>query len=345
MVMLHISVNVKDMCEVTHWTSIHYHLVTSLRVDTMAPDVSSVEVIEREPEFEKLVAPQAAPRKYQIVYRNILTFGYAHLTALLYPLRISITAGAHRLWTHRAYKAKLPLQIILVVLNSLAFQNTAIDWVRDHRLHHRYSDTDADPHNATRGFFYSHIGWLLVRKHEEVKRRGKFIDMSDIYANPVLCFQRKYAIPFIGTICFVLPTIIPMYFFGESLKTAWCIAVLRYVLNLHIAFLVNSAAHIWGNKPYDRTIKPVQSLPVSFVAFGEGFHNYHHVFPWDYRTAELGNNYLNLTTIFIDFFAKIGWAYDLKSVNDDMIKSRSDRTGDGTNMWGFGDKKNCDKFE
>ncbi|XP_013164746.1 PREDICTED: acyl-CoA Delta(11) desaturase-like [Papilio xuthus] len=332
----------------------------------MAPDVSSVEVIEREPEFEKLVAPQAAPRKYQIVYRNILTFGYAHLTALyglylacteatwstiifsyiLFALAaIGITAGAHRLWTHRAYKAKLPLQIILVVLNSLAFQNTAIDWVRDHRLHHRYSDTDADPHNATRGFFYSHIGWLLVRKHEEVKRRGKFIDMSDIYANPVLCFQRKYAIPFIGTICFVLPTIIPMYFFGESLKTAWCIAVLRYVLNLHIAFLVNSAAHIWGNKPYDRTIKPVQSLPVSFVAFGEGFHNYHHVFPWDYRTAELGNNYLNLTTIFIDFFAKIGWAYDLKSVNDDMIKSRSDRTGDGTNMWGFGDKKNCDKFE
>lgn len=57
--------------------------------------------------------------------------------------------------------------------------------------HYRYSDTDADPHNATRGFFYSHMGWLLVRKHPEVLRRGKFVDMEDIYANPVLRFQKK----------------------------------------------------------------------------------------------------------------------------------------------------------
>ncbi|XP_068626083.1 acyl-CoA Delta(11) desaturase-like [Battus philenor] len=335
----------------------------------MAPDISSMETVVQEPEqFEKLVAPQAAPRKYKIVYKNLITFGYGHAATiygfyllcttatwstvifsyiLLALAAIGITAGAHRLWTHRAYKAKMPLQIILMVMNTLAFQNTATDWVRDHRLHHRYSDTDADPHNATRGFFYSHVGWLLVRKHEEVKRRGKFIDMSDIYANPVLRFQRKYAIPFIGTVCFVLPTVIPMYFFGETFNTAWNIAVMRYVFNLHLSFFVNSAAHLWGNKPYDRNIKPAQCLPISFISFGEGFHNYHHVFPWDYRTAELGNNWLNATTLFINFFAKIGWAYDLKTASDDMIKSRAERTGDGTNMWGFGEKRDapCDRSE
>ncbi|XP_047542181.1 acyl-CoA Delta(11) desaturase-like [Vanessa atalanta] len=328
----------------------------------MPPFSSNVREVTEQPkkddeeQFEKLVAPQAAPRKYDVVYRNLVTFGYGHLTALygiylactvatwstlifhftiFVIASIGVTAGAHRLWTHRAYKAKMPLQILLMVMNTFAFQNTVIDWVRDHRMHHRYSDTDADPHNATRGFFYSHIGWLLVRKHAEVKRRGKFVDMSDIYANPVLRFQRKYAIPFIGSVCFLLPTIIPMYFFGETLATAWHLAVLRYVTNLHTTFLVNSAAHLWGNKPYDINIKPVQNLAVSIVAFGEGFHNYHHVFPWDYKTAELGNNALNLTTLFIDFFAWLGWAYDLKMASDDMIRSRSKRTGDGSNAWGF----------
>lgn len=145
----------------------------------------------------------------------------------------------------------------------------------------------------------------------------------------------RYAVPFIGTVCFVLPTVIPMYFFGETLNTAWHMAILRYVCNLHNAFLVNSAAHMWGNKPYDVNIMPAQNLFVSLLAFGEGFHNYHHVFPWDYKTAELGNNLLNPTTYFIDFFAWLGWAYDLKSVPDDHIRSRSSRCGDGSDSWGL----------
>jgi stearoyl-CoA desaturase (Delta-9 desaturase) len=104
---------------------------------------------------------------------------------------LGITAGAHRLWSHKAYKAKTPLQIILMVFNSMAFQNNAIHWARDHRLHHKYSDTDADPHNASRGFFYSHVGWLLTRKNNEVRKRGKTLEMSDLENNPVLRFQRK----------------------------------------------------------------------------------------------------------------------------------------------------------
>lgn len=110
---------------------------------------------------------------------------------LLVVSEIGITAGAHRLWAHRTYKAKLPLQIILLIFNSIAFQNTAIHWVRDHRLHHKHSDTDADPHNATRGFFYSHMGWLLVKKHKEVLKHGKQLDLSDVYNNPLLQFQKR----------------------------------------------------------------------------------------------------------------------------------------------------------
>lgn len=86
-------------------------------------------------------------------------------------------------------------------------------------------------------------------------------------------------------------------------------------------------------------LNPSQNVSVAAFALGEGFHNYHHVFPWDYKTAELGDYHLNYTTAFIDFFAKIGWAYDLKSVSTEIIKKRVERTGDGThNLWGWGDK-------
>lgn len=80
-------------------------------------------------------------------------------------------------------------------------------------------------------------------------------------------------------------------------------------------------------------------MSVSLFALGEGFHNYHHSFPWDYKTAELGNNRLNFTTNFINFFAKIGWAYDMKTVSDEIVRNRVKRTGDGSHyLWGWGDK-------
>lgn len=79
------------------------------------------------------------------------------------------------------------------------------------------------------------------------------------------------------------------------------------------------------------------------MALGEGWHNYHHVFPWDYKAAELGNYKLNMTTAFIDFFAKIGWAYDLKTVSADTVRKRVERTGisgqgDTQSSWGWDDK-------
>lgn len=85
---------------------------------------------------------------------------------------------------------------------------------------------------------------------------------------------------------------------------------------------------------------------VSYITNGEGFHNYHHVFPWDYKAAELGSYHGNLSTAFIDLMAKIGWAYDLKSVPLTLVEKRAKRTGDGTHtsVWGWGDK-DLDKEE
>lgn len=73
----------------------------------------------------------------------------------------------------------------------ISSQNSIYDWVRDHRVHHKYSETNADPHNAKRGFFFAHIGWLLVRKHPDVLNKGRQISLLDLVEDKVVMFQKK----------------------------------------------------------------------------------------------------------------------------------------------------------
>ncbi|KAL6737370.1 hypothetical protein Aduo_011019 [Ancylostoma duodenale] len=148
-----------------------------------------------------------------VVYRNVALFAALHVGSLigLYQVvfqakwqtvawmvflhifgGLGITAGAHRLWSHRSYKATLPVRILLMIMNSSALQNDIIEWARDHRCHHKWTDTHADPHNTTRGFFFAHMGWLLVRKHPQIKEQGTKLDLSDLFADPVCTFQRKF---------------------------------------------------------------------------------------------------------------------------------------------------------
>jgi len=287
--------------------------------------------------------------KRQIVWRNVVIMAYFHLAALygLYLVfteaqwkttvaafimywiaGLGITAGAHRLWAHKSYKAKFPLRMILMIFNCMAFENDIYEWSRDHRVHHKYSETDADPHNALRGFFFSHVGWLLVKKHPEVFRQGKKVDCSDLLQDPVVRFQRRHYLPLVAIFCFLIPTLVPMVLFGETWWNSFFIAgILRLVVLLNMTWLVNSAAHMWGNRPYDKHINPSENLLVTVGAIGEGFHNYHHTFPWDYRASEFGVK-INISTIFINLMAKIGWAYDLKIVSEDVIYQRKLRTGE-----------------
>ncbi|KAG7213581.1 hypothetical protein KM043_002836 [Ampulex compressa] len=243
---------------------------------------------------------------------------------------LGITAGAHRLWAHRAYKAKWPLRFLLMIFQTTAFQNHIYEWVRDHRVHHKFTDTDADPHNAQRGFFFSHMGWLLVRKHPDVISKGATVDMSDLESDPVVVWQRRLYIVLMPVCCFLIPTWIPCHYWGERPMYSWYATVFRYTVALNLTWLVNSAAHIWGMRPYDRHISPTDSLSVAIGAFGEGWHNYHHVFPWDYKAGELGNYKTNLSTGFIDMFARLDLAYDLKTVPVEMVRRRAARTGDGS---------------
>jgi len=290
-----------------------------------------------------------------IVWRNVVWMVALHLGALygvylmprLAPITwawflatyvmsaLGITAGAHRLWSHRSYKATLPLRVLLGLWNSMAFQNDIIEWSRDHRVHHKYSETHADPHNAKRGFFFSHCGWLLVRKHPDVKAKGQQLDVSDLLEDPVCRVQRKYYLASVVLMCFVVPTVVPWYFWDEDAWNAYfTCGLLRYVATLNVTWCVNSWAHMFGNKPYDKSINPAENLFVTITACGEGFHNYHHTFPHDYSTSEYGWKF-NLTRVFIDTMAKLGWAYDMKKMSQEAVDRRRERMGDGSTGFGY----------
>lgn len=140
-------------------------------------------------------------------------------------------------------------------------------------------------------------------------------------------FYFRYFLPGAAFMCIILPTIIPNYFWDEPLWNSYCACVARYCLSLNAAFSVNSFAHWYGDQPYDKTINPRENKVVSFLTMGEGFHNYHHTFPQDYSTSEFGFSKLNPTTIFIDFMAFLGLAYNRNKISKQMVEARMKRTG------------------
>lgn len=238
----------------------------------------------------------------------IVAFGFYWLSAM------GITAGVHRLWSHKSYEAKLPFRILLMICNSIANQGTIHHWVRDHRVHHRNCETDADPHNAERGFFFSHMGWLLVKKHPSVIAAGRKLDLSDLKACPEVRFQRACDPWWNLFWCFVVPALATQSLVGDSFWNGFLVAgAARYVIVLHLTWLVNSAAHCWGDRPYDENVEhrrgawPSENAFVALGAAGEGWHNWHHAYPHDYAASELGiSQQFNPTKLFIDAGARLG---------------------------------------
>ncbi|GMT23095.1 hypothetical protein PFISCL1PPCAC_14392 [Pristionchus fissidentatus] len=239
----------------------------------------------------------------------------------------SITGGAHRLWCHKAYKANFWVRLFYMIGTTIAVQNDVIEWSRDHRCHHKWADSDADPHNINRGFFFAHMGWLMCRKHPKVKEMGAKIDLSDLEADPILAFQRRYYILLVP-LTFLFLTFVPVYFWNEHVAVAFYVgAVLRLTIQLHGTWFINSLAHMWGYQPFDTKITAVDNFFVAVLTNGEAWHNYHHTFPQDYRASE----YMwkgNTTAMFIDFCAWNGWVWDRKRMSKEAIERQKTQKGD-----------------
>merc|ERR1719201_578195 len=247
---------------------------------------------------------------------------------ILWPISgLGITAGVHRLWAHRSYNAHWTVRLWLMLANSIANQGSIYHWARDHRVHHKHSETHADPHNATRGFFYAHVGWLLIKKHKDVVAAGRLLDFSDLHEDGFVMFQKRLDPWFTLFMCYLFPGYISQYCFGDAFwPSVWVAGALRYCLVLHFTWCVNSAAHIYGDHPYDPASWPSENPFVSLGAIGEGWHNWHHKYPFDYAASEFGiGRQFNPTKLWIDCMAAVGLVTKRKRATGAWTKLKEKR--------------------
>ncbi|MCB9228399.1 MAG: fatty acid desaturase [Deltaproteobacteria bacterium] len=201
------------------------------------------------------------------------TWSGFYLFLLMYFLTacIGITLGFHRLLSHRSFKAHPVIEGFVALCGTLALQGTVKDWVRHHRFHHMGSDTRRDPHNARRGFWFSHMGWILI-KQDEFSGKGEGQKFTrDILSNRWLAFLSN---DLVAAGIQILLGLIFLYIGGIS-WVLWGI-FLRLFAVYHVTWFVNSATHKWGYRNFRSQDLAVNNWWVAILAFGEGWHNNHH---------------------------------------------------------------------
>ena len=195
---------------------------------------------------------------------------------------LSITAGYHRLWAHNAYKARTPLKIFLALFGAATFQNSILVWASQHRRHHRHVDViDEDPYSAKKGLWFSHIGWMI---RDYPTNDDDFSNVADLKRDKIVMWQHKYYYS-LAIVMNILPPLVMGYITGDYLAHFLACGFLRLVYSHHTTFFINSLAHYWGRQPYTEENTARDNDLVAIFTYGEGYHNYHHLFQSDYRNG------------------------------------------------------------
>lgn len=216
---------------------------------------------------------------YYLLHHSPSWLLWAGALITLYGGGIGITAGYHRYFSHKSYQTRPIMESLLLFWGSSAIQGSALKWGYDHRIHHAFVDTQRDPYSIKKGFWYAHILWLF---HD-----GEEIDpkvVPDLMHNPRVRFQHRFSV-----LCMALSNALITLFFGwltQDFLGAFAIVFLLRLFALHhFTWFINSAAHTWGSKPFSEEQSAVNNFILSFLTFGEGYHNFHHTYANDYRNG------------------------------------------------------------
>ncbi|MCC2618249.1 fatty acid desaturase [Aestuariibacter halophilus] len=202
---------------------------------------------------------------------------------LIYFSGMSITAGYHRLWSHKAYQASGVVRVILAIGGAMALQNSILHWASDHRIHHKHvDDNDKDPYSAKRGFWYSHIGWML--REYQAHRYSDYSNCRDLKKDRVVMWQHNHYLAIMLASNIGIPVLLG-WLNGDIWGMFLLAGVFRLVAVHHVTFFINSLAHIWGKQPYTDKNTARDNGILAFFTFGEGYHNFHHIFEYDYRNG------------------------------------------------------------
>lgn len=252
-------------------------------------------------------------------YAIAVGFGWSEIIATILCLGycgMSITAGYHRLWAHKTYDAHPILQVIFAIGGAFALQNSALHWSSDHRVHHKFVDNnDRDPYSAKRGFWYSHIGWML--REYQAYRYNDYNNVRDLQNNKIVMWQHNNYLLLTVLTNFGIPLLLGVLT-GNIIGMLLSAGFLRLVLSHHFTFFINSLAHIWGSQPYTDENTARDNGLLAFVTYGEGYHNYHHIFEYDYRNGIRWWQF-DPTKWLIKSCTWVGLTRNLKTVPEDRI--------------------------
>ena len=207
---------------------------------------------------------------------------WATFAAFLVASGVSITAGYHRLWSHRAFEAHWSVRLFFMLFGAMSIQNSIYVWSALHRPHHRFvDDEETDPYSIRRGLWFAHMGWML-RRYPSGEPDFKYV--RDLERDPIVMFQHRHYVPIVLVMNIAVPLLVG-FAIGDPIGTLLLAGGLRMVINHHATFFINSLAHWWGTRPYTDENTARDNPVLAFLTYGEGYHNFHHKFASDYRNG------------------------------------------------------------
>jgi len=248
----------------------------------------------------------------------LFTFSWQNVAALIIGNWIvgslGVGLGWHRLLTHRGFKAPKWLEYTLSIFATMSIQDSPDKWVATHRMHHKFTETEQDPHTTNEGFWWAQIGWIVwgTAQDHDRKTLQKYVPALMKDKGHAL-ISRFYYVPIIVS-AFILFAI------GGWTMIIWGVFA-RVVVGWHTTWFVNSLAHIYGSRPYETSDDATNNWFVALLTFGEGWHNNHHAFPTSARHG-LEWYQFDMNWIAIRILEKLGWAENIRVA--DLTKTSSE---------------------
>ena len=203
-----------------------------------------------------------------------------------------ISIGFHRLLAHGSFTARRPVKLLLVGLGSMAYEGGPIGWVANHRQHHVFADTTADPHSPQhhgeggrgqlKGLWHAHLGWLFTAQATPSQRRA-----ADLLADrDIVVIDRLF--PVFCVVSLALPFGLGWLLGGTlaaALSALFWAGLVRVCVLHHVTWSINSLCHMFGRRPFATKDRSSNVAALAIVSMGESWHNGHHAFP---RSARHG---------------------------------------------------------
>jgi len=247
---------------------------------------------------------------------------------------LGVTVGYHRLFTHRSFKTGKAVRAAFAILGSAAIEGSVIEWVATHRMHHRFSDKEGDPHSphvghgagwlgAVRGLIHAHVGWTF----RGVDRACTKHYAPDLLADPVVCFvNRTFVVWLLAGLAFpaLLGWALTGTLVGALTGFLWGGAVRAFFLH-HATFSINSLCHFFGNRRFETGDHSRNLTWLAIPTLGEAWHNNHHAFPTS-ACHGLGRWQLDPSAWVISALAAAGLAWDVIKISPARQESKAIRS-------------------